>query len=538
MSRLAIPLAALYAFAVPAAAQAVAPSLEVISQPIIGERSPSAAKAFLERKDHDALRRADPDLFDRTFRAANELADLSKTLETFKDASSLRDALGARRDFDLLAVPGGLEAWAKKNAPGVDLSTLRKAAYDWDAIEPDLRGEMLRRGYSEERWAKLPFSERHGAATKAGSEALAALKARMPRSQAELEALQARAEALRPWLGGDAAAEADEAVEKAKGAWEGLQEADSRARASGDPKLAKAVAAARAAKDPEAALQRLARIFDGLGVRHPSVIEAGPGRPSQRFSPKTGSQLAEMIRSGVLKEMQGTVVGDEVAAVFRKHGMNLTIKPLAPGTQAEFEASNREITLNKVEIERWLRRENITAADLLKGGEKFRALLLAVTPVVLHEGIHLQQDVWQKAGKLPDIGAQSQEVEANSREAAFILEKAVRDKAYKAFLEKNQERFKFVGTAVEASADLARDPAAFRAAVITQHYPDNPSIEADSAEAARAAEARRRAQAPRVYRAYQERDKQMWAQVTRILKWVRENPAGAPAGPPPPGGAR
>ena len=540
MSRLAIPLAALYVFALPAvgAAQAVAPSLEVISQPIIGERDPAAAKSFLERKDHDALRKGDPDLFDRTFRTASELADLNAALGTYKDASALREALGAREGYDLLASPGALERWARKNAPGVDPALVRAASYDWDALEADLRGEMARRGFSEEKWGKLPFAQRHAAATKAGSDAVAALKSRMPRSQSEMEALQARSAALMPWIGAEAAEEAREAVTKAKGAWEGLQEADRRARASGDPKLAAAVAAARASKDPEAALQRLARIFDGLGVQHPSVIEAGPGKPSQRFTPKSGAQLAEMIKTGVLKEMRGTVVGDEITAVFRKEGMNLTIKPLAPGTQAEFDASNREITLNRLEIERWLRRENITAAELLKGGERFRALLLAVTPVVLHEGIHLQQDAWQKAGKLPDIGAQSQEVEANAREAAFILEKAARDKAYKAFLDKNQERFKFVGTAVQASADLARDPAAFRAAIITDHYPDNPSIEADSAAAARAAEARRRADAPRVYRAYQDRDKEMWEQVTRIIRWVRDNPQGAPSGPPPPGAAR
>lgn len=298
------------------------------------------------------------------------------------------------------------------------------------------------------------------------------------------------------------------------------------------------MAQARASKDPEAALQRLAAIFDGLGVRHPAVADAGPGKPSQRITPRAGSQLADLVRSGVIKEMRGTVIGDEVAAHFDAAGMNLVIKPLAAGTQGEFQPETREISLNKLEIEKWLRRENLTVADLVKGGEPLRALILAVTPIVLHEGIHQQQDAWQKAGQYPDIAAQSQEVEANSREAAFILEKAARDKSYRAFLAKNQERFDFVGSAVRASADLARDPAAFRAAIMVDSYPSNPSIEADTAAAAGSPEAARRADAARVARAYRDRDRQMWGQVVQVLKWVRENPAGAPAGPPTPAGMR
>jgi hypothetical protein len=540
MSRLAVPLAALLALALPAsaAAQAVAPSLEVLSQPIVVERDPAAAKAFLGRDDHGALRPADEALFDRTFRAANELTDLTEAFATYKEASGLREALGAREGYELLASPGALEAWARRHAPGVDPALVRAASYDWDALEPALRAEMGRRGFKPERWAKLPFAERHQAASKAGAEAVAALKSRMPRSQAELDALAARAQALTPWLGVEAAAEAEEAVEKARAAWEGLKDADTRARASGDPMLAAAVAAARASKDPAAALERLAKIFDGLGVRHPSVADVGPGKPSQRLGRKASAQLAEMVRSGVLREMRGTVVGDEVARVFDAHGMNLVLKPLAPGTQGEFEASTREISLNTREIEKWLRSEDLTAAALLKGGPHLRDLVLAVTPVVLHEGIHLQQDVWQKAGKLPDIAAQSQEVEANAREAAFILEKAARDKGYRTFLEKNQARFGFVGSAVTQSAALARDPAAFRASIMADSYPSNPSVEADSAAAAGGGDAARRADAARVYRAYRARDRLMWEQVTRVLGWVRANPQGEPAGPPAPGRAR
>lgn len=540
MSRLAVPLAALLALALPdpSRAQAVAPSLEVLAQPIVVEKDPAAAKAFLERTDHDALRAREAALFDRTFAAANELADVAELLAAHTDASALREALGARPGFELLGAPGALEAWARRHAPKADPALVRAAAYEWDSLGASLQGEMARRGHKPEGWARLPFAERHAAAVAAGEAAVTALKARMPRSQAEADALSGRLEVLEPWLSGDQAEEAREAVKRAQGAWEGLKDARERARTSGDPKLSAAVEQAARAKDPEAALERLARIFDGLGVRHPSVADAGPGRPDQRLSPKQGAQLADMIRSGVLREMRGTAVGDEIAAVFDRHGMRLLLAKLDPGTQATFEAEGRVITLNRDMMERWLRAENATVKDLLKGGERFRDLVLAVTPVVLHEGVHLQQDVWQKAGRLPDLAALSQEIEGNAREAAFILEKAARDKDYRRFLEANQERFEFVGSAVRASADLARDPAAFRAGIMTQSYMNNPSLSADAAAEARAREAARRAEAARVYRAYRERDERMWGQVTRVLHWVRENPQGAPAGPPAPGRAR
>lgn len=540
MSRLAVPLAALLALALPAsaAAQAAPPSLEVLSQAIVVERDPAASRAFLARDDHAALRASDAALFDRTFAAANEAADLAELFAEHTDASALREALGARPGFEVLAKPGTLEAWARRHAPKADPALVRAAAYEWGSLGDSLRGEMARRGHDPERWARLPFAARHAAAAKAGEEAVASLGARMPRSQADVEALEGRLEALEPWLSGDQAEEAREAVKKARGAWEGVRDARERARTSGDPALAAAVDQAARSKDPAAALERLARIFDGLGERHPSVADAGPGRPDQRFSPRQGAQLADVIRSGVLREMRGTVIGDEVARVFDRHGMRLTLKKLDAGTQATFDADGREIALNSDEIEKWLRKEGLSVKDLLRGGAPFRDLVLAVTPVVLHEGVHLQQDVWQKAGRLPDVAALSQEVEANAREAAFILEKAARDKAYREFLAKNQERFLFVGTAVQASADLARDPAAFRAGIMTRSYMNNPSLSADAAAEARAREAARRADAARVYRAYRERDARMWGQVTEVLRRVRENPQGLPAGPPAPGGVR
>ena len=539
MSRLAVPLAALLALALPARAAAqAAPSLEVLSQAIVVERDPAASRAFLARDDHAALRTSDAALFDRTFAAANEAADLAELFDEHTDPSALREALGARPGFEALAKPGALEDWARRHAPKADPALVRAAAYEWDSLGDSLRGEMSRAGHSAERWSRMPFAARHAAAAKAGDEAVAALRARMPRSQAEVDALGARLEALEPWLTGDQAEEAREAVAKARGAWQGLHDARERARTSGDPKLAAAVEQAARSKDPAAALERLGRIFDGLGQRHPSVEDAGPGRPDQRLTPKQGTQLAAMIRSGVLREMRGTTVGEEVAAVFDRHGMKLALRRLDPGTQGTFEASTREIALNLAEVEKWLRQEGRTVKDLLKGGEPFRDLVLAVTPVVLHEGVHLQQDVWQKAGRLPDVAALSQEVEANAREAAFILEKSARDKAYREFLSKNQERFAFVGTAVQASADLARDPAAFRAGIMTRSYMNNPSLSADAAAEARAREAARRADAARVYRAYRERDERMWGQVTEVLRRVRENPQGMPAGPPAPGRAR
>ncbi|TPW19287.1 MAG: hypothetical protein FD126_2831, partial [Elusimicrobia bacterium] len=196
MRRAAVPLSALLALAFlpPLAAQVVAPSLEVLSQPIVVEKDPAAAKAFLDRDDHPALRGGDAALFDRTFRTANELSDLTDALATYKEASGLREAFGAREGYELLAKPGALEAWVRARAPDVDPALVRSAAYEWGSLEPSLRKEMARRGFKAERWAKLPFAERHAAATQAGAEAVAALKSRMPRSKAELDALAARAD--------------------------------------------------------------------------------------------------------------------------------------------------------------------------------------------------------------------------------------------------------------------------------------------------------------------------------------------------------
>lgn len=538
MHRAAVPLTALFALVLsPLAAQVVAPSLEALSPPIVVEKDPAAARAFLDRKDHDTLRDADEELFDKTFRAANELSDLEDVLKAHKDPKTLREALGVRGEHELLGTPRALEVWALRRMPGVSRDTVRAGVYEWSSLDDFLRGALARSGQGEKDWAALPFAARRDAVAKVAAEGFAAIKGRVPRTQAELTALEAQKEALSPWLSSDQTSEADEAVEHAQALLKGLADAKGPVASRGDPRLAALLAEARAAPDTEAALAKLAQVFDGLGMRNPAVADAGPGRPDQRFEDRSRSQLSEMLRSGVMREMKGTVVGDDLLRFYEKNDMLLVVKPLAVGTLGEFDSAKNELSVNEAEVEQWLRRENRTVDSLLKGGPGFNDLLRAVLSVVVHEAIHHQQNIWQKDGGLPDIGAQASEIEAKARESAFVLEKSAKDKAYRNFMQNNQKRFSFVKTAVSQSAMLARDPAAFRAEVMTDYYPNNASIEADTAAAARG-EADARAAAPVVYAAFRKRDREMWDQVTDVLRRVRRNPQGQPKGPPAPAGVR
>ena len=60
MSRAALPLGALLALALALPAAGVpAPALSAVVQTVLVERDPAAARAFLDRTDHDALRASD-----------------------------------------------------------------------------------------------------------------------------------------------------------------------------------------------------------------------------------------------------------------------------------------------------------------------------------------------------------------------------------------------------------------------------------------------------------------------------------------------
>ncbi|TPW20384.1 MAG: hypothetical protein FD126_1740 [Elusimicrobia bacterium] len=480
-----LPLAAVLLFApLSGRCEDVSPELKARAAPLfvhLGKeiheaRDPYAAKAFLDRGDsHDLLRKADPEAFDRLFEEASQLVDLHRAVNDHMDAST--------DGYPLLDRPADLMLWRRKYADFKDERTLASALLEWDTLAPDLRTALAAAGHKKDRWGATSFGSRSDALEAALSPAVARIKGSVARSPAEAQALHAQAGKLWPYLDKDVKAELSQHLERTDAAAAALADAQQRLGKNPDPALAAKLAEARASGNVTDMLGKLGSLFDGMNVRNEAVERAGPGRADQRLRDEERSALADMLETGVRREIAGTKVGDRLLKMYEKEPFNLVVRPMPPGTMGQYTGHDNVLAVSEDLLLKMARQEGKTAQDLLKG-EMFDKVLKATLSTIVHEAVHQEQNVWRRDKKLPYWDVVEHEIEAKSLEAAFVLEKSAQDpKGYGKFMAENQKSSILVREGAAIAQMLARSPKTFRMAIQADYYPSEISIEANAAGA-------------------------------------------------------
>lgn len=447
-----------------------------------------AADGMLEK-----LKKADPERFEKLFQRATELADVDRILREHTSPAGLRQALDQRRGFDMLADSSALLAWAKKSG-AYDYDLLRKALLEWDTLDPEMSKAVAAGGVTAQAWAKAGLAGRQAAIGKVTEKALTDFTATVPRSKADLDALLARARKLNPYLDSHSSHKLWDYYNRAQSAVEGLAEARKAAGANPPPEVKAALAQAMKEGSLDGMLGKLGKVFDGMkprgGAPEPAaaaaVRRAAPAEADQQFTPQQRATYTEMLKHSMLEEMKGTVAGERLRAFYKKEPFNLVVKPMGPGTMGLYQSGSNTVSVSEDMVLKFVRGEGRKAEDLLKDPALFKQVSQAVLSTVVHEGIHQEQEAWRRDHDLPHWYVVEHEVEAKSREAAFVLEKASKDPAYAKFMSDPavQEKLTFVRSASIIASDLRRDPVAFEEGIRTRYYAGVASIETQARFAA------------------------------------------------------
>lgn len=465
----------------PAAAGADNGAAAYLRRRILVENDPTAAKVFLEKPQAARVAEVgDPALEAELFRRATELQDLAELAGGIGDERVVRLGLTRRPSCAFCQDSTEFMDWVVARMswlPASRRDVLRKAFWDWPALQESQRGWLKAKGADEAAWGALGLTERSRRLGEWGRELYAQVMASNPRSPAELTAQRMKADAIGGTLGNADLIHMQERLRQADLAIKGVDEVASKVAKSGDPALKKALAEARSAPDLETRLARLGAIYDGLGTRNEGLGAVAPAKPGQTFDDSSRKVVAGLLANGLLKQIEGTWAGDEIRGFYAKEKLDLRVAP-APNFNWIGWHHDGIITFNERHIEEFVKSKGRTLRDLGTDSALLRSLTTQLSPLFVHEARHHVQQEWFKAQGLPWIYGQSTEQETIQFEAMYILEKSMRDPAFRKRLEADRAGSGLARESISKAERLrAHGPDFVRQSVSAWHYPELLSLE-------------------------------------------------------------
>lgn len=464
--------------------RAQSPALDEQRRVLVAERDPDAAERFLQDPALQAsLRAQDEGAYLALFRAATELRDLRQLLRGYQQEKRvLREGLAARPDCAFCQDTAQLLAWSDRwKAAPRDL--LREAVFEWDTVPAPRRAWLTARGATDASWKTTPFAARQSMLRGWAKAEYAAMMKALPRSQAELDALQARFDDASDYLDHDDSYGLGQRLIKDEAAVKGMAEAEKRLARTQDPKMLAALDAARKAGDLETRLANLGRIFDGLHIPDAELRTAAPMKPGDGFDERTAGLAAEMLGPALLREVSGTHAGAALEAFYAKTPMKITLKPEDTGNLATY--SDGVLNFGRGDAEDFLKARGKTARDLISQPALMAEFVRELAPVFVHEATHHRQDVWATERGINGPWSQYQEIEAMETEAMYVLEKSSLDPTYKAYLAKSGQNSPNAREALSLARRMETQGAdQFRRSIRAWHYPGLLSLEGVSWEGA------------------------------------------------------
>ena len=213
------------------------------------------------------------------------------------------------------------------------------------------------------------------------------------------------------------------------------------------------------------------------------VDGARQSRPGETLSFQNNQLLAKMLGSAMLAEVRGTVAGDKVAK-FYASGARLDVAiESCQGCYAKYDPSSGRMIFDSELIQQYMRANDVNAETLVGSREQVSRLSKYLSPMLVHEGTHQMQHSWADKAGVYKPYVQEDEVEANSMEALYTMEKL-----------KNNPKFKSMMIRMRASSSSYADKRLALAAVFSGntnefdsrvrqvYYPGLPSFAAASSQ--------------------------------------------------------
>lgn len=419
-----------------------------------------------------------------TFEKANALVDLSQILQAEKSAGDLRSSLIRRLDPESPLAGAGIGpglasvlAWTALRSPE-KLALARQALLEWETLDEGQRGWLVGQKRTEERWRKIPLTERASILTGWAQEEARTLLYDPERiDEQALAHLRSRSDLVAPLLPGLEQGELEFHVERVRlllTARRALEKAGLREILDGlDQRSSLPVS------------ERLEYLSSALAGR-PEFKESGfihelnsarVARAAESFSDEERRTLAERLAPALREEAAGTRAGERVIRFYERGSPPALRVRLMPGNIGEFNAVSRDISLSEEFIQGWLRAESLSLPALLSDPSALRRLARALCPAFVHEATHQMQHARRSGEDRLRFFTQDEEIEAFTVEALHVLERSLREPGYRRQVRRDD---------AEAADRLSEDAALF-GRIVRRIYSELPSFESFAASCLRLA---------------------------------------------------
>lgn len=454
---------------------------------------PNYARNFLEdTASQHANQLANPDREAALVERATALKDMSDLLVSYVDPASMNEALRLRLGDDdanpegpkLLgfgAHPAALLAWRAKYFDYVPAGRVETALWEWKTLSDEQRAWLSAspRSFSADQWEASSFTKRFLALQEWATAIYDRMMKASPKTQAELAALQN--DRYKIWAVMDGAQKrlSGEYETKASAAVAGLSQLDKLPpgfRDSADPAVKALLAQARSGATPEATLAALAALFDKAGVHDGDVAMQAPDRPDQKLSSVDPKLFNQMLGTGLLAEIGDVDAGRGVVEFFKTHPLKVEVRDLATNL-AQFQPGDGALVFNERFIGDWIKSQGMSAQAVISDPVRLHELVMILAPNFVHESTHQIQKAFADDHGIYAWNAQHQEIEAKEIQSDYMLEKMMKDPAYRDFLLRTRDRSFIVQQDLAQTQSFTRNPRSFRAVVMSDYYAGLPSLE-------------------------------------------------------------
>jgi len=237
----------------------------------------------------------------------------------------------------------------------------------------------------------------------------------------------------------------------------------------------------------EQQLYLLGNLFDKSTDKGSVPIERGvdgarQSQPKETLSFQNNRLLAGMLQTAVVREVKGTASGDKVLA-FYAAGNKLAIAiESCQGCYAKYEPSTGNIVLDSEMIQQYLRVNNLTADNLLRDQAAIASLAKYVSPMFVHEASHQMQHGWADKAGVYKPYVQEDEIESNSMEALYTIEKLKKDARFKDLFSKMRGVSTYAGQRLALAQRFNRSPDNFGENIRQLYYYGLPSFDGASSQ--------------------------------------------------------
>ncbi|MEA3306804.1 MAG: hypothetical protein U9Q34_03365 [Elusimicrobiota bacterium] len=227
----------------------------------------------------------------------------------------------------------------------------------------------------------------------------------------------------------------------------------------------------------------LGNIFDqsdmNAGAIETDINALRQSRPKETINFQENQILVPLLRTAIKREVKGTIAGDKLLKFYKTNNLNIAIASCR-NCNAKFEPSNNRIVFDSDLIQQYMRIRGITTKEL--EGEEINNLAKYLAPMFIHEGTHQMQHAWADKNNIYKPYTQEDEIEANSMEALYTLQKLKNDKEFSSLMKEMKGNSDYAETRIKLAMRFKKDRGLFANDIRQKYYYGLPSFASARAE--------------------------------------------------------